>query len=145
MANGYDILAKSVDKFASVINKLDPIKMTSFTRLTGNIALLSALDSKMFDNMLKVLERRGGVFVDMLKIQTSEISGVNLNPKEGDDKKDKKDTKKVGSKGKSDSEKLDMVVELLSKITYFSEETSENTGKLRKKLAPRTDTTTASK
>lgn len=132
MAKAYDILAKSVDKFSKTINKLDPIKISAFSRLTGNIALLSAMDHKMFDNMMKVLERRSGVFADMLKIQASETTGVSFKSKdEKEDKKGSGEPKTAASKGEPD--KMDIIIHLLSSINRFSEETSDSTRKIKKK------------
>lgn len=74
IASAYDKLAKAIKGFSSALNGLDPMRVKSFTRLTGNIAMLSALDSNMFSNMLKVLESRSGVFAKMLNVQTAELS-----------------------------------------------------------------------
>lgn len=130
MAKAYDILAKSVDKFSKAINKLDPIKISAFSRLTGNIALLSAMDHRMFDNMMKTLERRSGVFADMLKMQATETTGVNFNLSKDKDKG--KVDKNVTSKGKSESDKLDIIIGLLDNIYKINEETADNTKKMRK-------------
>jgi hypothetical protein len=123
IASAYDKLAKSLSGFGSALSRLDPIKVLSFTRLTGNIAMLSAMDSAMFSNMLNVLERRSGVFANMLKMQdmgggkrptvASPLSSGVRNKKGGDDatsfNKDKK--------GETQLMKLDRVIELLSKIS----------------------------
>jgi hypothetical protein len=74
IATAYDKLARAIKNFSSALNGLDPMRVRSFTVLTGNIAMLSALDSTMFNNMLKVLESRSGVFANMLQAQTSELS-----------------------------------------------------------------------
>jgi hypothetical protein len=73
IASAYDKLAKAIKNFSSALNGLDPMRVRSFTVLTGNIAMLSALDSTMFSNMLKVLESRSGVFANMLQAQTAEL------------------------------------------------------------------------
>ena len=120
IASAYDKLAKSINSFGSALGRLDPIKVLSFTRLTGNIAMLSALDSTMFSNMMTVLERRTGVFANMLKMQESGVkrptvgmgsSGVR-SKKDGDDSSGPKDRK-----GETQLSKLDEVIRLLSKIS----------------------------
>jgi hypothetical protein len=74
MAGAYDKLASSLNKFGSSINSLDLEKVNSFGMMTNNIAVLSALDSDMFDSMLDVLEDRTSVFADLLKDQNDENS-----------------------------------------------------------------------
>ena len=73
LAGAYDRLAKSLKNFSGSIQGIDANKLNSFRKLTGNIAVLSALDSKMFDNMLKVLESKAGVFGNLLKEQAPKI------------------------------------------------------------------------
>ena len=122
IASAYDKLAKSISNFGSAIGRLDPNKLLSFTRLTGNIAVLSALDSTMFNNMMTVLERRSGVFANMLKMQETGVgkrpmvtplsSGVRTKKAEDADNSHLKD-----KKGETQLMKLDKVIDLLSKIS----------------------------
>jgi hypothetical protein len=69
LAKSYDKLAKSLRNFGGAIRGMDGEKLKQFRGMTANIAVLSALDSKMFDNMLTVLETRSSVFAKMLNAQ----------------------------------------------------------------------------
>ena len=123
IANAYDRLARAIKGFSSALNGLDPIKVGSFTRLTGNIAMLSAMDSAMFSNMMTVLEKRSGVFADMLKTQEKaagrpsvKVGGVGGAVQGG--KKGAEDTSHIkDKKGENQLTKLDRVIELLTKIS----------------------------
>jgi len=122
IATAYDKLSRAIKGFSSALNGLDPIKVGSFTRLTGNIAMLSALDSNMFSNMLKVLESRSGVFVNMLKAQESaggrpavKVGGAG-GAVQGGVKKGEAPLAK-DKKGETQLQKLDKVIEILTKIS----------------------------
>ncbi|MCK9477135.1 MAG: hypothetical protein M0R46_14520 [Candidatus Muirbacterium halophilum] len=114
IAKAYDKLANSIKNFGSSMNSLDPTRIDSFARLTGNIALLSALDANMFSNMLTVLDSKSSVFVDMLKAQ-NEIFIANQS------------TVKVGSSVitgvsnkttnvETELDKLDKIITLLTSV-----------------------------
>ena len=85
LAKAYDRLAKSLRNFGGAIKGMDGEKLKQFRGMTSNIAVLSALDSKMFDNMLTVLESRSSVFAKMLNAQAPAPTGrsnVELKKKE---------------------------------------------------------------
>ena len=124
IAGAYDKLAKAIKSFSSSLNGLDPVKVSSFTRLTGNIAMLSALDSSMFSNMLKVLESKSSVFAKMLDQQAKSeglgkkgvkgpggSAGGAIQSKKGDEHGQPKD-----AKGQTQLQKLDMMIELLTSM-----------------------------
>ena len=112
IANAYDTLAKAVKNFSGAINGLNVGKLQEFRVLTGNLALLSAMDSTMFSSMLKVLESRGGVFAKMLQVQKSEIdkrpvvktTNTSVAQAEKEDKSYLKD-----AKGETQLQKLDKI------------------------------------
>jgi hypothetical protein len=119
IASAYDKLAKAIKGFSSAINGLDPMRVKSFTRLTGNIAMLSAMDSNMFSNMLKVLESRSGVFAKMLSVQTAELSQrptVKAGGGGAIASRKKQDSGNVDAKGESQLEKLDKIYRVLVAI-----------------------------
>lgn len=120
IASAYDKLAKAVKSFSSALNGLDPMRVRSFTTLTGNIAMLSALDSNMFSNMLKVLESRSGVFAKMLNVQTAELS-KRPTVKAGGvggaiSSKKKQESDYVDAKGETHLQKLDKIYKVLVAI-----------------------------
>jgi len=120
IADAYDRLAKAVKGFSSALNSLDPMRVYSFTRLTGNIAMLSAMDSNMFSNMLKVLESRAGVFAKLIDIQEKKAmatmpkvktatGGASQTGKKGEDYSGMRD-----AKGETQLQKLDKIVAILT-------------------------------
>lgn len=126
IAGAYDKLARAIKNFSSALNGMDAVKVNSFTRLTGNLALLSAMDSTMFSNMLRVIETRSGVFADLLKSQAGEVTkrqGVSVSSGGRGEAREKKDdpTKYLkDAKGETQLQKLDKVVALLSEMRTYA-------------------------
>ena len=110
LAKAYDRLAKSLRNFGGAIKGMDGEKLKQFRGMTSNIAVLSALDSKMFDNMLTVLESRSSVFAKMLNAQAPAPTGrssVELKKKEGTGKE------KKGKHGNSHAQ-MDILIEMMA-------------------------------
>ena len=110
LAKAYDRLAKSLRGFGGAIRGMDGEKLKQFRGMTSNIAVLSALDSKMFDNMLTVLESRSSVFAKMLNAQAPAPTGrssVDLKKKEGPGKE------KKGKHGDSHAQ-MDILIEMMA-------------------------------
>jgi hypothetical protein len=125
-AGAYNLLARAIKNFSNSINSLDVVKVNAFRSLTGNLAILSAMDSNMFSNMLKVIETRSGVFANLLKSQTGEITkrqGVSVSSGGRGEAREKKDdpTKYLkDAKGETQLQKLDKVVALLSEMRTYA-------------------------
>jgi hypothetical protein len=123
IASAYDKLASAIKGFSGALNGLDGGKVNMFRSLTGNLALLSAMDSNMFSNMLKVLESRSGVFANMLK-QQAQSEGVGKGGVKGPGGKGGgviQSTKggsgqPKDSKGETQLQKLDKIIVLLSSM-----------------------------
>jgi hypothetical protein len=124
IASAYDTLAKSIKNFSAAINSLNVVKLQQFRMLTGNLAMLSAMDSGMFSNMLKVLETRTGVFANLLKVQSQEMLANRPTVKSptamGGDKKQVAAPLAKDSKGETQLQKLDKVIYLLKKLEMNS-------------------------
>ena len=124
IASAYDKLASAIKGFSGALNSLDGGKVNMFRSLTGNLALLSAMDSNMFSNMLKVLESRSGVFANLLKQQAKAegIGGKGVKTPGAAIQTTKAGVGKDGGEGAKDSrgetqlQKLDKIVLLLSNI-----------------------------
>ena len=111
LAIAYDRLARSLKNFGGALRGMDSKKLNEFRGMTSNIAVLSALDSKMFDNMLTVLETRSSVFAKILNAQvttTAKRGGVKV----GDKKGDKKDLHKKGKHGDSHHQ-MDILIDIM--------------------------------
>lgn len=124
LASAFDTLAKSLNRFSSAIKSIDGSKMTAIRKLTGNIAILSAMDASMFNKLLTVLESKSSVFGKLLDDQTTR-SGIG-RPSVGDKKdsekesiwnKNKRDQGPADAKGETALTKLDKVVTLLTQIS----------------------------
>ena len=125
MASAFDTLAKSLNKFSSAIKSIDGQKVNMIRKLTANIAILSAMDSKMFNNMLTVLEKRSGVFAKLLDVQ-GRSNDMKARPSVGDRpgggasrdiwKKKSVDQGPTDAKGENALVKLDRIADLLVKI-----------------------------
>ena len=122
IASAYDKLASAIKGFSGALNSLDGGKVNMFRSLTGNLALLSAMDSNMFSNMLKVLESRSGVFANLLKDQ-AKAEGIGKKGVKAPGGSGAIQTNKIGgdgqlkdSKGETQLQKLDKVIALLSSM-----------------------------
>jgi hypothetical protein len=124
IASAYDKLASAIKGFSGAINSLDGGKVNMFRSLTGNLALLSAMDSNMFSNMLKVLESRSGVFANLLREQAKaegigkkgvKTPGAAIQTSKAGVGKDGGDGAR-DSRGETQLQKLDKIVLLLSNI-----------------------------
>ena len=122
IASAYDRLASAIKGFSGALNSLDGGKVNMFRSLTGNLALLSAMDSNMFSNMLKVLESRSGVFANLLKDQ-AKAEGIGKKGVKAPGGSGAIQTNKIGgdgqlkdSKGETQLQKLDKVIALLSSM-----------------------------
>jgi len=123
IASAYDKLASAIKGFSGALNSLDGGKVNMFRSLTGNLALLSAMDSNMFSNMLKVLESRSGVFANLLKQQAKAegIGGKGVKTPGGAIQTTKAGDGKDGgqpkdSKGETLLQKVDKMIILLSSM-----------------------------
>lgn len=129
IAGAYDKLARAIKNFSTALNGMDAVKVNSFTKLTGNLALLSAMDSTMFSNMLRVIESRSGVFANLLKTQSGELgkragvavkgtgAPVSSNPKKGE--------QGVDAKGETQLQKLDKIYRELTRISSSAKSIDE--------------------
>ena len=119
MASAFDKLASSLNKFSSAIKSVDGQKVNMIRKLTGNIAILSSMDSKMFNNMMTVLERRGNVFSKLLDSPRGG-AGPSVGEKPGGGQREvwakKPHQGPVDSKGESALHKLDRIAHLLDSI-----------------------------
>lgn len=123
IASAYDALAKAVKNFSAAINSLNVVKLYQFRMLTGNLAMLSAMDSGMFSNMLKVLETRAGVFSKLIDIQERralanmpQVRASSPSGQSGAAVESKKSSVDKDAKGETALQKLDRIAMLLTGI-----------------------------
>lgn len=114
LANAYEKLANSLRNFSNSLDGINQDKLDSFRSLTGNIALLSAMDSNMFGSMLDILESKSNVFANLLKSEYK-VSNVGETSKKIEVKSDKQVIK--DPKTDPELQRLDRIIFLLSQIT----------------------------
>ena len=112
IAGAYDKLATSLKKFSSALSSIDGNKVNLIRKLTGNLAVLAAMNQDNLENMMKTLEARASVFSKLVEYDNKD----SKRPTVGDKKEVvKKET--GGKKSKMNTnDQLDMIIELLSTI-----------------------------
>lgn len=111
LASAFDKLGDSMNKFSNSIQgiNLDSLKMVK--GLTNNVILLSLMDPDMLNDVLDKIEKRGGVFAELVKdFEDKKASNVSTPVK----------TVSISPKSRSDyqmlSEKVDKMIILLADI-----------------------------
>ena len=114
LAKAYDRLSVSLKRLGGAMKTIDAGKLKQFNNLTANVAVLSALNSSMFDNMLQVLESRSSVFAKILKEQSG-TKGVESSkrPQVGAGKTGEKSKEKKGKHGDLNRQ-MDILIELMA-------------------------------
>ena len=113
LAGAYDKLATSLKKFSNSLKSIDDDKVSSIRRLTGNLAILAAMNKNNFESMMNTLEEKSSVFSKL--ISTGEDNKSKGTSVKGNTKVlAKKDEKK--SKYGSTSQQLDVVIDILTRI-----------------------------
>ena len=119
VAIAYDILAKSLTKFGDALSSIDSEKVTLIRRLTGNIAVLSSMDSEMFSRVMSVLESRASVFSRLVDADKgSRISVGDKKEQKESGKKDKSGYGTVSSTQEKTGKQLDEIIKILRQINY---------------------------
>ena len=67
ISNGYEKLSNTIRLLGNSINALDMEKLNSLKSFTGNIVLLSLMDSEQFEKMMTAFENKGGIFVKLMQ------------------------------------------------------------------------------
>ena len=115
LANAYDKMANALKKFGGALASIDGKKVDVIRRLTGNMAVLAAMNEQAFSSMMTTLESKGSVFaklVDADKTKTGPVVG------EGKGKKGTGVIDKAKPKGKYGEtyQQLDIMIDLLNNI-----------------------------
>lgn len=66
ISQGYDKLSKSIKLLGNSLNSIDMDKLNNLKSLTGNIVLLSLMDSDQFEKMMTAFENKSGIFVKLM-------------------------------------------------------------------------------
>jgi len=123
LANAYDKMANALKKFGGALASIDGQKVDVIRRLTGNMAVLAAMNEQAFASMMTTLENKGSVFaklIDTDKTKTGPVVG------EGKGKKGPMDLKtKPKSKYGETYQQLDIMIDLLNNINRNTSQLDE--------------------
>jgi hypothetical protein len=72
LSNSYDKLGKSIKNLSNSINSIDIQKLQALNMMSGNIVLMSLMDSDQFEKMMDALEEKAGIFVDSINMLQGE-------------------------------------------------------------------------
>jgi hypothetical protein len=113
IAGAYDKLATSLKKFGGALSSIDGNKVNLIRKLTGNLAVLAAMNQDNLENMMKTLEERASVFSKLVEYDGTK----SKRPTVGDKKAAPTTPGKPGGKSKMDTHaQLDMIIQLLGNI-----------------------------
>ena len=111
LAIAFSKLGRSMNSFSKSVETLDLEKLQMVKGLTNNVILLSLMDPDMLNDVLDKIEKRGGVFTELIKDfedKKSSLSSTSVK------------TLSISPKSKSDyemlSDKVDKMIILLSDI-----------------------------
>ncbi len=117
LAGAYDKLANSLKKFGGALTSIDGKKVDLIRRLTGNLAVMAAMNENAFSNMMETLESKASVFSKLLD---ADVSSKKAATTVGGKKKTEAGVKKEEIKNKygNTSQQLDLVIDLLNNINH---------------------------
>lgn len=81
IAGAYDKLATALKKFGGALQSIDATKVDSIRRLTGNLAVLAALNKNAFEDMMQTLESKASVFSKLLDVSNSKTKMSSVGDK----------------------------------------------------------------
>jgi len=127
LANAYDKMATALRRFGGALASIDGKKVDVIRRLTGNMAVLAAMNEQAFNSMMNTLESKGSVFAQLLdadKTKTGPVVGEGKG-KKGAIEKVKPKTGKYGDS----HQQLDIVIDLLNNINHNTSSLDDFLGK----------------
>lgn len=116
IAGAYDKLATALKKFGGALQSIDGTKVNLIRRLTGNLAVLAALNQNAFEDMMQTLEDKASVFSKLLDVDNEKTKRPSVGDKKEGVVATKGGTVKPKSKYGDTHQQLDVIIGLLSKI-----------------------------
>jgi hypothetical protein len=116
IAGAYDKLATALKKFGGALQSIDGTKVNLIRRLTGNLAVLAALNQNAFEDMMQTLEDKASVFSKLLDVDNEKTKRPSVGDKKEGAVVTKGGTAKPKSKYGDTHQQLDVIIGLLSKI-----------------------------
>lgn len=116
LANAYDKMASALKNFGSALASIDGKKVDIVRRLTGNMAVLAAMNEQSFNSMMSTLESKGNVFSKLLDDDKESRTGAVVG--EGRGKKATIEKSKTKGKYGETHQQLDIMIDLLNNINH---------------------------
>lgn len=116
IAGAYDKLATALKKFGGALQSIDGTKVNLIRRLTGNLAVLAALNQNTFEDMMQTLENKASVFSKLLDVDNEKTKRPSVGDKKEGVVATKGGSVKPKSKYGDTHQQLDVIIGLLSKI-----------------------------
>jgi len=129
MASAYYQLAESVSKLTSSMKDLDLDKLNALKSLSGNIVLMSLIDSAQFGQMMDTLEDKSNI-----------ISGLFDNIFGKGEGKESATVSSGGSKGKSNDDLYNMLSSMNGSLAQIATNTGASNNNLSQILNEARDT-----
>jgi hypothetical protein len=123
LASAYDKMANALKKFGGALASIDGQKVDVIRRLTGNMAVLAAMNEQSFASMMTTLENKGSVFAKLLdtdKTKAGPVVGEGKGKKGGIIEK-----AKPKSKYGETYQQLDIMIDLLNNINRNTSQLDE--------------------
>lgn len=114
IAGAYDKLAVALKKFGTSLESIDETKVNLIRRLTGNLAVLAAMNQDSFANMMETLEKKASIFSKLVEVDNDRSRPVNVG--EFKPQASVTSANKPKSKHGETHQQLDTIIDLLSQI-----------------------------
>lgn len=116
IAGAYDKLAVALKKFSTSLESIDETKVNLIRRLTGNLAVLAAMNQDSFTNMMETLEKKASIFSKLVEIDNERGTKGGTNVGDIRPKVTTPAVSKLKSKHGDTTQQLDTIIDLLGQI-----------------------------
>lgn len=115
LASAYDKMSNALRRFGGALASIDAQKVDVIRRLTGNMAVLAAMNEQAFNSMMNTLENKGSVFAQLLDADKTKTNGPVVGEGKGKKGGIVENIKPKGKYGET-HQQLDIMIDLLNNI-----------------------------
>lgn len=115
LASAYDKMSNALRRFGGALASIDAQKVDVIRRLTGNMAVLAAMNEQAFNSMMNTLENKGSVFAQLLDSDKTKTNGPVVGEGKGKKGGIVENIKPKGKYGET-HQQLDIMIDLLNNI-----------------------------
>jgi hypothetical protein len=117
LASAYDKMSNALRRFGGALASIDAQKVDVIRRLTGNMAVLAAMNEQAFNSMMNTLENKGSVFAQLLDTDKTKTNGPVVGEGKGKKGGTAENIKPKGKYGET-HQQLDIMIDLLNNINH---------------------------